>query len=133
MFISNTSFFHHIIFLFFFSWIFNSVTDTKTGKCTVGMDADVSSSFDCIGCWLTIPTTNAVAFSVTGSSFLAVASVAVMICHWNFEWHRVHHALRINDESRCNHQRGTVIRDPIVFWLASRQIMHRVNWGRLVR
>jgi len=47
------------------------------------MDADVNSSFGCIGCWLTIPTMNAVAFSVTGSSFPAVASAAVMI--WDFE------------------------------------------------
>ena len=58
--------------------------DTRTSRCIVETGADASNSTDFIGCWLTIRTTSAVAFSAIGSSSPAAVSVAVTIYLLNF-------------------------------------------------
>lgn len=104
----------------FFLEIFDSILDMRINKCIVEMDADVSSSTDCIGCWLTIQITSAAAYSATGLNFLAAASAVATTCRLNFEWPRVRHVLRTSDESKCNRQCETVTRNPIIL-LVDRQ------------
>jgi len=68
----------------FISVTYYFIVGMRISKCIAEMAADASNSTGCIGSWLTIPTTNVVVSSATGSSFLVAVSAVAMIYHWNF-------------------------------------------------